>query len=200
MKKFVLALIVSLCLAVPVKVNALELEKSFETSFDLSDFSVRIYSMTSYDDSGNVDGYIIYSKDREIYRKYDLNNKLVWNKSNIVVKDLNVTINNNDLLIKRINPDTKEVIWQKEYGGSGREGLYQYFYSYDNSGEIDGYFIIFNTESLNIDIEPGYYIMKYDLDGNVILKKRIKFNFYGQGYSYVKIAIMIIFAITLIFP
>ena len=116
MKKFVLALIVSLCLAVPVKVNALELEKSFETSFDLSDFSVRIYSMTSYDDSGNVDGYIIYSKDREIYRKYDLNNKLVWNKSNIVVKDLNVTSDSNDnLLIKRINPDTKEVIWQDKF-------------------------------------------------------------------------------------
>lgn len=186
MKKFVLALIVSLCLVVPVKVNAVELEKSFETSFDLSDFSVRIYSMTSYDDSGNVDGYIIYSEGREIYRKYDLNNKLVWNKSNIVVKELNVTINNNDLLIKRINPDTKEVIWQKEYGGSGREELYQYFYSYDNSDEIDGYFIIFNTESLDIDIEPGYYIMKYDLDGNVILKKKIKVNFYGQGYSYVK--------------
>lgn len=36
----------------PFDVNALELEKSFETSFDLPDFYSDIYSMTSYDDSG----------------------------------------------------------------------------------------------------------------------------------------------------
>ena len=38
----------------PFDVNALELEKSFETSFDLPDFYSDIYSMTSYDDSGNI--------------------------------------------------------------------------------------------------------------------------------------------------
>ena len=36
----------------PFDVNTLELEKSFETSFDLPDFYSDIYSMTSYDDSG----------------------------------------------------------------------------------------------------------------------------------------------------
>lgn len=124
MKKFVLALIVSLCLVLPFNVKALELEKSFETSFVYSD----IYSMTSYDDSGNVDGYILYSKNKKIYRKYDLNNKNIWDKSNITVKDLDVTINsNNNLLTKRINPDTKEVIWQKEYGGLVRNILTLFF-------------------------------------------------------------------------
>lgn len=56
MKKFVLALIVSLCLVLPVSVNVSELEKSFETSFDSSDGY--IYSMTGYDNSGNIDGYL----------------------------------------------------------------------------------------------------------------------------------------------
>ena len=188
MKKFVLALIVSLCLVLPFSVNASELEKSFETSFDLPDFYNDIYSMTSYDDSGNVDGYIIYSKDRKIYRKYDLNNKNIWDKSNITVKDLDVTINsNNNLLTKRINPDTKEVIWQKEYGGSGNEYFdtfrYGYFYSYNNSGEINGYLIIFSTSSLDLKVDPGYYIIKYDLTGNMNwIKKHIGYDsWYVQG-------------------
>lgn len=192
MKKFVLALIISLCLVLPFSVNASELEKSFETSFDLPDFYSDIYSMTSYDDSGNVDGYIIYSKDRKIYRKYDLNNKNIWDKSNITVKDLDVTINsNNNLLTKRINPDTKEVIWQKEYGGSGKEYFipnlviysYDYFYSYNNSGEINGYLIIFSTSSLDLEVDPGYYIIKYDLTGNMNwIKKHIGYDgWYVQG-------------------
>lgn len=192
MKKFVLALIVSLCLVLPFSVNASELEKSFETSFDLPDFYNDIYSMTSYDDSGNIDGYIIYSKDRKIYRKYDLNNKNIWDKSNITVKDLDVTINsNNNLLTKRINPDTKEVIWQKEYGGSGKEYFipnlviysYDYFYSYNNSGEINGYLIIFSTSSLDLEVDPGYYIIKYDLTGNMNwIKKHIGYDsWYVQG-------------------
>lgn len=188
MKKFVLALIISLCLVLPFSVNASELEKSFETSFDLPDFYNDIYSMTSYDDSGNIDGYIIYSKDRKIYRKYDLNNKNIWDKSNITVKDLDVTINsNNNLLTKRINPDTKEVIWQKEYGGSGNEYFdtfrYGYFYSYNNSGEINGYLIIFSTSSLDLKVDPGYYIIKYDLTGNMNwIKKHIGYDsWYVQG-------------------
>lgn len=192
MKKFVLALIVSLCLVLPFSVNASELEKSFETSFDLPDFYSDIYSMTSYDDSGNVDGYIIYSKDRKIYRKYDLNNKNIWDKSNITVKDLDVTINsNNNLLTKRINLDTKEVIWQKEYGGSGTEYFipnlviysYDYFYSYNNSGEINGYLIMFSTSSLDLEVDPDYYIIKYDLTGNMNwIKKHIGYDsWYVQG-------------------
>ena len=192
MKRNILVLIVSLCLVLPFSVNASELEKSFETSFDLPDFYNDIYSMTSYDDYGNVDGYIIYSKDRKIYRKYDLNNKNIWDKSNISVKDLDVTINsNNNLLTKRINPDTKEVIWQKEYGGSGNEYFipnlviysYDYFYSYNNSGEINGYLIIFSTSSLDLEVDPGYYIIKYDLTGNMNwIKKHIGYDsWYVQG-------------------
>ena len=145
-KKFVLALIVSLCLVLPVSVNASELEKSFETSFDYDNDSYNYdsYSMTSYDDSGNVDGYIVYSQNGKIYRKYDLNNKIVWDKFNIAVKDLDVTSDSNDnLLIKRINPDTNEVLWQKKVNGY----IYRYFYSYNDSGTVDGYLMHFAANS-----------------------------------------------------
>lgn len=168
MKKFVLALIVSLCLILPLSVSASELEKSFETNFDLADSLGYIYSMTSYDDSGNVDGYIIHSNNMEIYRKYDLNNKLVWNKSNIVVKDLNVTINNSNLLIKRINPDTSEVIWQDKFGGNGSELVNGIFYDYDSKDNVTGYLLIVNTDSTDLDINPGTYIIKYSLNGKML--------------------------------
>lgn len=175
MKKFVLALIVSLCLVLPFSVNASELEKSFETSFDLPDFYDNIYSMTSYDDSGNVDGYILYSKKRKIYKKYDLDNKLVWDKSNIVVKDLDVTSDSNDnLLIKKINPDTNEVLWQKKVNGY----IYRYFYSYNDSGTVDGYLMHFAANSKYSFLIPGNYIIKYDLNGNVLWSKNYDNGFY----------------------
>ena len=180
MKKFVLALIISLCLVLPVSVNASELEKSFETSFDLLDFYSDIYSMTSYDDSGNVDGYILYSKDRKIYRKYDLDNKNIWDKFNITVKDLDVTINSNDFLIKRINPDTNEVLWQKKVNGY----IYRYFYSYNDSGTVDGYLMHFAANSKYSFLIPGNYIIKYDLNGNVLWSK----NYDNGSYRFLNVA------------
>lgn len=163
MKKFVLALIISLCLVLPFSVNALELEKSFETSFDSSDGY--IYSMTSYDDSGNVDGYIIYGAS---FIKYDLNNKVVWNKTNFIPDDLKTTRESNFVSLEKINLDTNEVLWQKKISGY----IYNYFYSYDNSDSVDGYLIYFDNESIDSDLKPGKYIIKYDLDGNVIWTKK----------------------------
>lgn len=168
MRKVFLILFISLVITFPVGVYASALEKSFWTSFDLADFYSDIYSMTSYDDSGNIDGYIIYSEDRKIFRKYDLNNKNIWDKSNISVKDLDVTINNNDLLTKRINPDTKEVIWQDKFGGNGSEWVNGIFYDYDSKDNVTGYLLIVNTDSTDLDIEPGTYIIKYSLNGKML--------------------------------
>lgn len=175
MKRFFLTLMVSAFLLLPFSVRAVDLEKSFEVSFDLNNFVGDIYSMTSYDDSGNVDGYIIYSEDRKIYRKYDLNNKNIWDKSNITVKDLDVTINSNDnFLIKKINPDTNEVLWQKKVNGY----IYRYFYSYNDSGTVDGYLMHFAANSKYSFLIPGNYIIKYDLNGNVLWSKNYDNGFY----------------------
>ena len=179
MKKFVLALIVSLCLVVPVSVNASELEKSFETSFDFG--TSIIYSMTSYDDSGNVDGYIVYNCDGFI--KYDLNNKMILNKTDVRPDDLEVTENNSNLIIKRIDLNTGNILWQREYGGSGYEhlsGENKFIYSYNNFGNVDGYFIFFETNSLDLNIDPGLYIMKCSLNGDVIWIRKNKCDIYSE--------------------
>ncbi len=165
MKKFVLALIVSLCLFLPVSVNASELEKSFETSFDYDiDSYVRFYIMVSYDNNGKIDGHIIYDY-LGGFAKYNLKNELVYNKPRIEVNDLKVTRDENKILIQRINNDTEEIIWKREYNNAFDISKY---YSYDNLGNLDGYLIMFKTESITNDINPGHYIMKYDLDGKLL--------------------------------
>ena len=173
MKRFFLTLMVSAFLLLPFSVRAVDLEKSFETSFEFDGYGLTV--VNSYDDNGIVDGYIVYSEDRKIYRKYDLNNKNIWDKSNITVKDLDVTINSNDnLLIKKINPDTNEVLWQKKVNGY----IYRYFYSYNDSGTVDGYLMHFAANSKYSFLIPGNYIIKYDLNGNVLWSKNYDNGFY----------------------
>ena len=173
MKRFFLTLMVSAFLLLPFSVRAVDLEKSFETSFEFDGYGLMV--VNSYDDNGIVDGYIVYSEDRKIYRKYDLNNKNIWDKSNITVKDLDVTINSNDnLLIKKINPDTNEVLWQKKVNGY----IYRYFYSYNDSGTVDGYLMHFAANSKYSFLIPGNYIIKYDLNGNVLWSKNYDNGFY----------------------
>ena len=184
MKKNILILFILMVLIVPFKVSAVDLEKSFEMSFDATTSQLMI--INSYDDAGNVDGYIIFNRYgiRNNYFKLDLHNKIVWDKpsTETTIKELRVTINDNDnLLVKKINPDTNEVLWQREYGGSGKEFFVDNgLYSYDNSGEIDGYLIRFRTASLDLGFNPGYYVIKYDLNGNIKWVK--KYVDYGEWY------------------
>ena len=179
MKRFFLTLMVSAFLLLPFSVGAVDLEKSFETSFGLVNSTTNIYLMNSYDNNENVDGYIIYNSDFLI--KYDLNNKVVLSKKNISPSDLEVTSNGN-LLIKRIDENTGDILWQSEYGGNGYEVLYDTFNSYGNDGKIDGYFIYFKLASTDLEIQPGCYIMKYDLNGKLVWIK--PFNDYFSHSIY----------------
>ena len=181
MKKFILVLIASVFLILPFSVGAVDLENSFETSFGLVNSTTNIYLMNSYDNNENVDGYIIYNSDFLI--KYDLNNKVVLSKKNISPSDLEVTSNGN-LIIKRIDENTGDILWQSEYGGNGYELLYDTFNSYGSDGKIDGYFIYFRLVSTDLEIQPGCYIMKYDLNGKMVWIK--PFNDYFSGSVYVK--------------
>ena len=180
MRKFILTLIVSLFLVLPFSVDAVDLEKSFETSFEFDGYGLMV--VNSYDDNGIVDGYIVYDVYDKFCSKYDLNDRLVWKKTDLTMNDFKVVSDNNDLVIKKINTKDNSIIWQKKFGGNGNEWVCDVFYDYDTKDNVTGYLIIVTTDSTDLDIAPGNYIMKYDLDGKLLWIKSLSVN----GYSSVQ--------------
>lgn len=167
MKKVIFIFAISILLILPFKVSASELEKSFEKSFDEL-ASKNAYLMSSYDDAGNIDGYIIYNESFLV--KFDLNNRMLFNKKEFIPDDLVVTENSGDLIIKRVD-SAGNTIWQDIYDNNSYKYLYQTLNSYDNTGNLDGYFIFVTILSQDFDNEPGFYIMKYSLNGKVLWTK-----------------------------
>ena len=151
MKKNVLILLVSIFLVLPFGVGAIDLEKGPEVVLESSDTEIGI--IYDYDDSGNVCGYLIYNTSYSsedsftTYIKVGLDSKMIWNKNGDKVTDFDVSVVNNDLLIKRINSNTGDVLWEKTFGGKLGEYLNKVFNSYDDNGKLDGVIIYFTTES-----------------------------------------------------
>lgn len=174
MKKFVLALIISLCLVLPFSVNASELEKSFETSFDYDiDSYVRFYIMVSYDNNGKIDGHIIFDDYNSFIEKFDLNNREIYMKKDVFPAELQYKWAGDGLTVNKINPDTNEVIWHIDYSRDEFNYVRKILYSYTDN-KIDGYIFLMSVNPSNIDVNNGDYILKYDLDGKLIWKKRYR--------------------------
>jgi len=172
MKKFILLFIISVISILPFKVSAVELEKSFEDSVDGVFSSTNL--ITSYDDNGNIDGYIVYVAYSDFFIKYNLKNELLYKKtdSSIHKNDLSISIMDTKLLLKRVNEDTGDVIWQVEYDNNGEVGYASEISSYGNKGNMDGYLITFKNNSITSELEPGINIMKYDLNGKLLWIKK----------------------------
>lgn len=179
MKRNILILLVSIFFILPFRVGAIDLEKGTQVSLESTDSSFNM--IYDYDDTGNVCGYLIYntsySRDGSFttYIKVDLDSKMIWNKNGDKVTDFDVSVVNNDLLIKRINSNTGDVLWEKTFGGKLGEYLNKVFNSYDDNGKLDGVIIYFTTESFEL-YEPGTYEMKYDLSGNLLWMKKMSSN------------------------
>ncbi len=168
MKKRIFLLLVSVFMFLPVVANANELEKSFEISVDDNVSNI----ILSYDDSGKMDGHIIDLGSYN-YLKIGLDNKVIWSKIDDKVVDFIVSVDSGNLKVKRVDlNNNNEVLWEEELGGSGEESVIGYLNDYDEDGEMSGYLLIFNTESTDWRLNPGYYIRKYDLDGNVLWTKK----------------------------
>lgn len=178
MKRFFLTLMVSAFLLLPFSVRAVDLEKSFETSFEFDGYGLMV--VNSYDDNGIVDGYIVYDVYDKFCSKYDLNDRLVWKKTDLTMNDFKVVSDNNDLVIKKINTKDNSVIWQEKFGGNGNEQVGDVFYDYDTKDNVTGYLIIVTTDSTDLDVEPGNYIMKYDLNGKLLWIKSLPVRNYSS--------------------
>ena len=178
MKRFFLTLMVSTFLLLPFSVKAVELEKSFEVSFEFDGNGLMV--VNSYDDNGIVDGYIVYGGYDKFYSKYDLNDRLVWKKTDLTMNDFKVVSDNNDLVIKKINTKDNSIIWQEKFGGNGNERVGCVFYDYDTKDNVTGYLIIVTTDSTDLDVEPGNYIIKYDLNGKLLWIKSLPVSDYSS--------------------
>lgn len=152
-------------LIVPFKVGAAELEKSFETSFDTTSYHFMI--VNTYDDTGKVNGYIVFDTSGKFYEKYDLEDRVLFSMENSTVDDLKVESVDDDLIVTRIDMTSGNSLWQSKFGGNGSESCSRIVYDYDVKGNVIGYLLIISTGSTDLDILPGKYIIKYDLNGEI---------------------------------
>ena len=169
MKKNILILFILMVLIVPFKVSAVDLEKSFEMSFDTNNFRLRI--INSYDEFDKVNGYIIFDTNGGIYEKYDLEDRLLFSTENATVDDLKVEEVDDDLIITRIDTVSGNSLWQNKFGGNDYDYCSKILYDYDTKGNVTGYLLVVLTRSTDLDIIPGDYIIKYDINGNLLWTK-----------------------------
>ena len=176
MKRFILLFIISVVSILPFKVSAVELEKSFDKNFDIS-LNNYFASIYSYDNDGDFNGYLLYENsynDKGSVVMISPDNKIVWSKSNDVVTEFDVSTpysgNSRNLVVKRINPDTKETIWESTIDDVSYS--YKALNSYDDKENMDGLIVCFSIESSET-YTPGTYIIKYDMNGNVLWNKSV---------------------------
>ncbi len=193
LKRYIFGIFVFLgILFIPSGVRALDLKLTYDEQLGrcVSIFFV----VPSYDDSGNVDGFLYFS-DRSIM-KQDLNNKLVYQnedyRANANITEIDKTNEEGykvkgetDLLIKNYD-ENGNILFTKQFGGTGVEirNLNILFKSYNMKNELDGYLVVFTTLSSDLGIEPGTSMAKLDLNGDIVWIKNINEYLAFDGLFY----------------
>ena len=173
----------------PYKTNALELTLSYSASNGCG-FTM----LPSYDNTGSIDGFLFLDGGTNI--KYGLDNKLIYKKyydsnlGEIVVEKIYSNVDSeyniagsSDLLITGYDKDGNQ-LFIKQYGGNGEDEYISYFKSYNDFGINDGNVVVFRTDSSDLDVIPGYVMVKFDLNGGVVWKKNIN-DYYNKNLYYV---------------
>ena len=173
----------------PYNANALELTLSYSASNGCG-FGM----LPSYDNTGSIDGFLFLDGGTNI--KYGLNNKLIYKKyydsnlGEIVVRNIYSNVDSeyniagsSDLLITGYDKDGNK-LFIKQYGGNGEDEYIDYFKSYNDFGINDGNIVVFRTDSSDLDVIPGYVMVKFDLNGGVVWKKNIN-DYYNRNLYYV---------------
>ena len=180
-------------LILPSSVQALDLKLTYNETWEGCFNKKLVFS--SYDDSGNMDGYLFFREDGII--KQDLNNKIVYKDKTFEASNVDVsTIASSnsggyvvkgeaDILITGYD-ENDNVIFEKQYGGNGIDAEPEAINSYDNNGVLDGYLILFITTSSDLGIEQGFTLLKVGLDGNIVWVKNFNEQFRLGGLLYAK--------------
>ena len=182
LKKYILGIFILIgILFIPSGVRAADLKLTYDRI--LAECFLPNYVLLSYDNNGNVDGFLYFSDYRVI--KQDLDNKIVYDiddyeaNANVIVIDETNTEEykvkgKTDLLIE-VYDDNDELLFVKQIGGNGAEfGDSDIIYkSYNTKNELDGYLVTFMTMSSDLGVENGLSMAKLDLKGNVLWIKSI---------------------------
>ena len=180
LKKYILGIFILIgILFMPSGVRAADLKLTYDKKLD-GCFSMD-FVMPSYDNNGNVDGFLYFSGYRVM--KQDLNNKIVYdiddsraNADVTVIDETNTegykVKGETDILIE-VYDDNDELLFVKQIGGDGIDVEFNTVNSYNDNSELDGYLVSFITLSSDLGIENGLSMAKLDLKGNVLWIKSI---------------------------
>ena len=165
-------------LFLPSRVLALDLKLTYNEKLQkcFDDLAV----LPSYDDSGNIDGFLFLN--RKSILKKNLDNVDVYD---ITINNISVSVDTissdeqeydvkgkTDLLITGYD-DNENIIFEKQYGGNGFEDNFIHFDSVDNNEKRDGYIVIIESTSTDLAVGPGYIMLKLDLNGELVFEKNI---------------------------
>ena len=209
MKKYFVFVLLLVSFVLPVGVSAADLKMTFDENVGISNNRGNYIIFPSYDNSGKIDGNLIYfrpspsrvenfSSNKLIVKlaKYNLDNELLYRKQaadlydNTKISVRSITGNDNsgytvkgksDVLISVYDSSSDTTIFTKQYGGNGCETEFNEFQSYDNNGIHDGYLVLIMSDSTDLGIDPGYIMLKYDLKGNLVWQKNIN-DYYSNSY------------------
>lgn len=201
MKKYFVFVLLLVSFVLPVGVSAADLKMTFDENVGISNNRGDYIILPSYDNSGKIDGNLIYFKSMPMrvedfssnkliveLAKYNLDNELLYRKQaddlydNTKISVRLITENDNsgyivkgksDVLISVYDSSSATTIFTKQYGGNGCEKKFNEFQSYDNNGIHDGYLVLIMSDSTDLGIDPGYIMLKYDLKGNLVWQKNI---------------------------
>lgn len=206
MKKYFVFVLLLVSFILPVGVSAADLKMTFDENVGISNNRGNYIILPSYDNSGKIDGNLIYLNYQAMrleksgftkpisLLKYNLDNESVYRKSSRdLTSDFEVSISeissddsayvvngNNDVLISVTNINTGKEVFTKQYGGNGYEMELNKLQSYDNNGQHDGYIVLIFSNSTDLGIDSGIIMLKYDLKGNLVWQKNV--NDYFSGF------------------
>ena len=188
---FILMALVGI-LFLPSEIKALDLKLTYNENWN--NCFRWVTALPSYDNDGNMDGYLFFGdRNSSSIVKQGLNNEIIYRKSG-VTSNLDVQLirsdggydvrGSSDLLITGYD-DNDSVVFQRQYGGNGNDYDYASLNSYDDNGKLDGYILILRTTSSDLNVDPGYVVLKLDLKGNIIWEKNVNKYIKNRNLYYV---------------
>lgn len=185
MKKVFLILVLTVLFLVPIKANAGDLKLTYDN--DLKKCAdINYFVFPSFNNNGVLDGNLFfYSYLNENESRSDLgiiklglNNKIVFDKHSeqYAIDDVEITevdeSGYSGILIKKY-ASSNNVLFKYYYHGNGSEEIFSSFKSFDDNGNHDGYIITLFTTSTDLGIEPGFVMIKFDLNGKLLWQRNI---------------------------